>query len=241
MDINDLEAMVKPEPQQEKKEWSKPYNKDFKKKPTVNMYEVDTITSKKIDTDSFEKVGRSFAVHTFEADEETMKKILVVANILVEQGFVFRHNGRNDDNGMDKLQSKILEIDNIKVEHYLPYAKFNKKVDKSVLVNYYELPFNYAAELYGQKFNDLKKGSKALYANTVQTLLGKDCNNPVDMLLCFSPDGSERPPVYEKGKKYDYTKLGSLNFYLRVADVSGISVYNFKNSDSIQSLVKLIK
>ena len=237
MDINDLEAMVKPEPQPEKKQWDKPYNKDFKKKPSVNMYEVETITSKKIDTDSFEKVGKSFAVHTFEADEDTIKKLVVVATILVEQGFVFRHNGRNDD----KLQNKILEIDNINVEHYLPYKAYNSDIPKSIIVNYYELPFNYAAELYGQKFNDLKKGSKAIYANQVQTLLGKECNNPVDMLLCYSPDGSERPPVYEKGKKYDYSKLGSLNFYLRVADVTGISVYNFKNSESIQSLVKLIK
>ncbi len=238
MDINDLEALVKPEPQEEKKEWSKPYDKDFKKKPSVNMYEVETITSKKIDTDSFDKVGKSFAVHTFEADDETMKKILVVSNILIEQGFVFRHNGRSED----KLQNKILEIDNIKVEHYLPYVKnFNESTTKPIIVNYYELPYNHAAELYGQKYNELKKGAKAIYANQVQTLLGKDCTNPVDMLLCYSPDGSERPPAYEKGKKYDYSKLGSLNFYLRVADVTGISVYNFKNTESIQSLVKLIK
>lgn len=239
MDFNDLEKLVKnDEPQQEKKQWDKPYNKDFKKKPSVNMYEVETITSKKIDTDSFEKVGKSFAVHTFEADEDTIKKIVVVATILAEQGFVFRHNGRTDD----KLQNKILDIDNIKVEHYLPYVKgYNENTTKPIIANYYELPFNHAAELYGQKYNELKKGSRAIYANQVQTLLGRDCTNPVDMLLCYSPDGSERPPVYEKGKKYDYTKLGSLNFFLRVTDVSGISVYNFKNSESIQSLVKLIK
>ena len=35
MDFNDLEKLVKDEPQQEKKQWDKPYNKDFKKKPSA--------------------------------------------------------------------------------------------------------------------------------------------------------------------------------------------------------------
>ena len=236
MDFNELEGLAKKQ-EPEKKVYDKPYNKDFKKKPQVNMYEVDVITSKKIDTDSFEKEGKSFAVHLFDANEDIEKKILFVAGVLIEQGYVFRHNG----NANDKLQNKILEIDNVVVESYLPYGKYNENIKKSTIVNYYELPFNYAAQLYGQKYNDLKKGAKAIYASQVQTLLGKECTNPVDMLLCYSPDGSERPPVFEKGKKYDYSKLGTLNFYLRVTDVAGIATYNFNNSESISSLVKLIK
>lgn len=229
-----IEASVPSKPAYNNNNYNNNYNKD---KPKINMYEVDFITSKKIDTDTFEKSGRSFAVHVYEGSEDIEKKILFVATKLVEEGFVFRHNGASDN----KLQNKILEIDNIKVESYLPYPKFNENIKKATISNFFELPFKYAAELYGQRYNELKKGARAIYASQLQSLLGKECNNPVDFLLCYSPDGSERHPVYEKGKKIDYTKLGTLGFYLKVTDASGIATYNFKNDSSITSLIKLIK
>lgn len=242
MNFDELENMVsKEETPYVKKEYSNNnYNKNNsygKKEDKINMYEVDVIPSKEIDTDIFEKNGRSFAVHTYEITPDAEKKMMIIANALVEQGFVFRHNGNKED----EIQNKILEIDNIKVESYLPYAKFNEDIAKPIISNYYELPFNYAAQLYGQRYNEMKKGARSIYASKVQSLLGKECTNPVDFFLCYSPDGSETTPKFEKGKKYDYSKLGTLGFYLKVTDKSGIATYNFKNDASIASLVKLIK
>lgn len=239
MNFDELEKMVG-----EKEKESTPYvkkeynnNGNYKKENKINMYEVETIPSKEIDTDIFEKKGRSFAVHLFNAPDDVKKKVMIIANALVEQGFVFRHDGNKED----EVQNSILEIDNIKVESYLPYGKYNDNIQKPIISNFYELPFNYASQLYGQKYNELKKGARAIYASKVQALLGKDCTNPVDFFICYSASGDETYPKYDKNKKIDYTKLGSVGFYLRVTDKSGIATYNFKNDESISSLVKLIK
>jgi len=103
------------------------------------------------------------------------------------------------------------------------------------LTNPYELPYKYAAHLYGQRYNELKKGAKAVYASKLMAALGEDCNNPVDFLICYSPDGKE----HLNGKdKIDYKKLGSLSFYLKICQSSGIPVYNFKNKESIVNFVE---
>lgn len=216
------------------------YNKNkgnFKKGNGVNMYEVEFIKAKDIDTDAFNKVGRSFAVHAFKPTDDDKKKILIIAKKLIKDGFTYRHDGPADD----EVSNLILEIEDATIESYLPYKKFNENIEKPIIVNYFELPYQYAATLYGQRYNDMKPGGRAVFASKVQALLGKECTNPVDFLICYNPTGDEMQPAYEKGKKIDYENLGSLGFYLKIAEKAGIGVYNIKNESSLKNLIELLK
>ena len=230
----------KEEPKQSS--YSKPaYNGNYKKNENkVNMYDVEFIEPKDIDTSIFEKDGKSFMVIAHDAPEEVVEKILKVVKKLHSDGFIFRHDG----NATDTVQNKILEIyGDSNVESYIPFKKYNEDIEKPISPNGYEAPFRYASKLYGGSYNEkLSKGAKAVYASKVHALLGKDSNSPIDFLLCYSASGDETYPPYKKGgPKIDYSKLNNTGFYLRVTDATSINVYNFKNSDSIKNLVELIK
>ena len=115
--------------------------------------------------------------------------------------------------------------------------------DEAIETNGYEKPYRIAAKyiMGGERFNALGKGIKAINASIVMTMLGAECDNPVDFLICYSPDGREHMPVYNpkgKNEKVDYTKLGSLGNYLKIAKNAGIPVYNFKNKTSLLNFVK---
>ncbi len=203
----------------------------------VNMYEVETVKAKDIDTDSFEKSGHTFMVHVFDGDNditETEEQIIKVATKLKDKGYVLRCESPSDD----KIPNKIAKIDGMKVEAYLPFKKFNPDLaDKATLTNKYELPYQYAAQLYGQRYNDLTPGVRAIFAAKIMAALGIDSDNPVDFLICYSPDGREYMPDRNSKEKIDYAKLGSLSFYLKMAQKCGIPVYNFKNKDSLINFV----
>ena len=214
-------------------------NSNYKPKENkINMYEVDIIKPLEIDTDLFEKKGKSFMVETHKVTDVAKVKIYTLAKTLIAKGYVFRHDGNADD----EVQNKILELADTSFESYLPYKKgFNENIEKPILVNYYVMPFYHACHIYGKKYNDLKKGGRAIYASKVHAMLGKACNNPIDFLLCYNPTGDETYPKYDKNKKIDYDSLGNLGFYLKVADVVNFGVYNIHNDDSVRNLVELIK
>ena len=216
------------------------YKKEGDKKDSVNMYDVEFIEPKDIDTDTFEKKGRSFMVETHNAPEDVVERIIKVASKLISDGFKFRHDGNADDEVQNKILTMCEEKD---YESYIPFKKYNEDIEKPISPNGYEAPFRYASKLYGGSYNEkLSKGAKAVYASKVHALLGKDSNNPIDFLLCYSASGDETYPPYKKGgPKIDYSKLNNTGFYLRVTDATSINVYNFKNNDSIKNLVELIK
>ena len=171
----------KEEPKQSS--YSKPsYNGNYKKNENkVNMYDVEFIEPKDIDTSIFEKDGKSFMVIAHDAPEEVVEKILKVVKKLHSDGFIFRHDG----NATDTVQNKILEIyGDSNVESYIPFKKYNEDIEKPISPNGYEAPFRYASKLYGGSYNEkLSKGAKAVYASKVHALLGKDSNNPIDFFI----------------------------------------------------------
>lgn len=210
-------------------------------KNKVNMYEAEHIKAKEIDIDSFNKKGKTFAVHMFEGNEnvEDVKlKITKIANKLKDLGYVFRC----DAGEADELGNTVAGLEGLKTEVYLPYKKFNINLsENAILSNTYELPYRYAATVFGEKYNNIKPGGRAVFASKMMSLLGKEGDNPVDFLLCYSPDGSE----YFSGKdsggnrtKIDFSKVGSLSFYIKACQRAGIPVFNIKNTESLTNFVE---
>ena len=216
------------------------YKKEGDKKDSVNMYDVEFIEPKDIDTDTFEKKGRSFMVETHNAPEDVVERIIKVASKLISDGFKFRHDGNADDEVQNKILTMCEEKD---YESYIPFKKYNENIKKPITPNSFELPYRYAAKIYGPSYNEkLGKGAKAVFASKVHAILGKDSDNPIDFLIAYNINGDETyPPFKKNGPKIDYSKLGNLGFYLKVTDKTNINVYNFKNTDSIKNLIELIK
>lgn len=203
----------------------------------INMYDVEIVKAKEIDTDSFEKIGHTFMVHVFSGSDdvsEVVDQIVKVATKLKDKGYIFRCDAPSDD----KIAKKILAIEGLKKEVFLPFKKFNESVaDKAIMSNGYETPFKYAAQVYGKRYNELKPGARAVYASKLMAALGENSDNPVDFLICYSPDGREYMPDGHNKEKVDFAKLGTLSFYLRLCQQAGIPVYNFKNKDSLITFV----
>lgn len=217
--------------------------KPNEKKEKVNMYEATTIKELEIDTDALVKEGHTFAVHVFSGGEDVDvvgEQIAKIAMKLRDKGYVYRWNCDTDD----EVASKIYKTPDLKVESYLPFPKFNENMKgEATETNSYEKPYRIAAKyiMGAERFNALKPGVRAINASLVMTMLGIDSNNPIDFLICYSPDGREHMPIYNpKGKteKVDYAKLGSLGRYLKLAKASGVPVYNFKNKASLVDFVK---
>ena len=203
----------------------------------VNMYETEFVKAKEINTDSFEKEGHTFMVHVFPGDDdvsEVTEQIVKIAAKLKEKGYIYRCDAGSDD----VIAKKLVKVEGLKKEVFLPFKKFNEDLaDDAILTNTYELPYRYAAQVYGKRYNDLKPRGKAVYAAKLMCALGEEGTNPADFLICYSPDGREYLPGMEKKEKVDYAKLGTLSFYLRMCQSCGIPVYNFKNKDSLITFV----
>ena len=203
----------------------------------VNMYDVEIVKAMEIDTDKFDKTGHTFMVHVFGGGgdtDEVEEQILKVATKLKDKGYIFRCDAPADDT----IGNKLASMEGLKKEVYLPFKKFNENLaDSATMTNKYELAYRYAAQIYGKRYNDLKPGARAVYAAKLLAALGIDGDNPVDFLICYSPDGREHLPGRENKERIDYTRLGTLSFYLRLCQQAGIPVYNFKNKDSLITFV----
>lgn len=201
---------------------------------TERLWDKTDFDPKPINPEVFKKEGKSFAI-SYYGDERTISDDVVntfvkVATGLSSKGYTFRHNG----GATDKLQNEILAISNIKVESYLPWGKFNEKVFKPILKYPTKLGYEHMFG-YHKAAPKLPAVIRARLASQIHSLLGKDCINPCDLLLCYNELGDE----YIK-KDTDFKKLGNLSFYFKVCKASNIPVYNLKKEDAIKRIIELI-
>lgn len=107
------------------------------------------------------------------------------------------------------------------VEVYLPWASYNEDmaVVEPTLTEPSEDAYEVAARFHpGWAF--LKHGARKLHARNAHIILGKDLDDPVDVVVCWTPDGSKDG----KGKK-----TGGTGQALRIAADWKIEVHNLKN------------
>lgn len=210
-------------------------NNSVKKQNGVNLWEKTDFKAIKIDVGSLRKTGRSFSVgYHIDKDhlpEEVEEKFLEIAKILGAKGYTFRHNGNVDD----RLQNAILKIEDLKVESYLPWKKFNIDIKKPVITSPSEKGYGIAFNSH-KVFTKLPPAIRAILANQVHTLLGKECNDPVNLLIGYSSCGSEAIV-----KDMDYKKSGNLTFFLKVCGDANIPVFNLKSDTAIKRLAEFIK
>lgn len=157
---------------------------------------------------------------TPEAIQVQMKKMAVY---LEEQGYTLRTNGGKGGEEALEAAVKIKEI-------HLPWkkfndhdSKFNKTTDsaKSVIRN------------FAPSFDTLKPAVQIIVASKAHVILGKDLQNPVKFLICWTQDGAET--VEERNPRTGFIGVG-----IALAASLKIPVFNLQKPDALDRLKQFI-
>jgi len=200
---------------------------------TENLWEKVDFKPIKIDASKLHSTKKSFAIahSNNNIPASVYEKILEIAKVLITKGYTFRHNGSSNDT----LQNEILGITDIKVDSYIAWKKFNPDIKNPVMTE--PTLTGYGIAVYSHKvFYKLPSSVRAMISMQVHTLLGKNCDDPVSMLIGYSECGTEALQ-----KDTDYKKTGNLTFPLKICGDSNIPVYNVQNETAIKRLAENIK
>jgi len=139
-------------------------------------------------------------------------------------GFLLRSGAAN---GADNaFESGVHHPDNL--ESYLPWKGFNHS--KSERYSPSEEAFLIARILHPNGFS-LNKTALALMARNGHQVLGKNLDDPVNFVVCYTPDGLE-------SAQHRSRESGGTGQAIELADLYGIPVYNLKNDDAILRLTE---
>ena len=117
------------------------------------------------------------------------------------------------------------------VELFLPWPGFNGCLNNELLSEPTEAAYE-VAEHYHPGWAFLKQGARKLIARNSHQVLGKDLDDPVDTIVCWTPDGS----LDGKGKK-----SGGTGQALRIAcDYPEIDVFNLQRPDHLEWITEAI-
>lgn len=205
------------------------------KRQGEDLWKKNDFKAKKLSVEEFKKSGKAFTVAYYGNDskisDEVVSKFAKVAKYLASKGFIFRHYSAKDS----KLQNEILAIPDIKVQSYLPWAKFNPNIKKPVTRNTRKEAYEYACN-YHAKFNEMPSTIRAILGNEITAMFTEKFNDPIDLLICYSENGDE---VITKDTKYK--ELGNTSFFIKVASDNNISVFNLQKEDAITRIVEFVK
>lgn len=188
-----------------------------------------------VDPDTIEKKGKSFAVLHFtptdsEMPEEIATKLQEVTKLLVNSGYKLRHNG--DKNELSAALAKIAENED-NLEIYLPWKKKEDTTDVA-LGKPSGAAYHHAAH-YHKGFKKISDPLRAVTARDVHIILGKNCLNPINFLVCYSPSGSEGM------KEIDYKTTGGMSFPMSMCNLLSIPIFNLGKKGSLARLIEFIK
>lgn len=174
-----------------------------------------------------------------EIPEAREEKILKAARLLINNGFKFRHTG--DEN--NTIHNKILKMENVKYETYLPWKKMNPSISDPIVkrsAENYKIACLYHNTMFKnvkRKFNELSPGHRAYLASIVTSIFGIDCKTKPTLVIADSECGNEGKP----SGRVDFDASGELFNYFRYIDDAEIPMFNFKNDDSVKRLIEYVK
>jgi len=182
---------------------------------------------------NFKRDKLFFALETFgDIPDDKKDNIVKVALFLIKNGFIFRHTGDSNND----IQNRILEeAGNYIIHTYIPWKKFNANIE-----NPYLFKINkdacMVASAYNSAFNRIPTTVKSILARNVHTVLGKELDRPLTLLLTYTEGGDETVK-----KDMDFKKIGNVFFFLRLCKAANVPVFNLYNSDAVTRLNDYIK
>lgn len=150
---------------------------------------------------------------------DVLQIMTLCASKLESLGFILRSGGAN---GADAAFERGVQCFSMK-QIFLPWAKFNS--NESQL---FEPPLKAykVAEKYHPKFKQLSRSAKSLMARNVQQIYGAQLIDPVDFVICYTPDGCEHD-----SSRTRFT--GGTGLAISIASLNGIPVFNLANQTSL--------
>lgn len=145
--------------------------------------------------------------------KEVWEAMVRIGSFLGKQGYTLRSGGAD---GSDMAFETGCDRVNGKKEIYLPWLNFNNnKSDLQFKIEAYGL-----AQQYHPNYNNLSNGAKKLMARNCHQVLGHNLKEPVDFIICYTPNGSGR---------------GGTGQALRIASKYGIPVFDFGKYNDIET------
>ena len=160
---------------------------------------------------------------------ELLKK---VANGLFSKGYIYR----SPDDTKSKTDEAIRAIEGARVKLFKPFSKFTGS-DQGYQVESKEttrLAYEVACGVK-KNFIELKDIIRCFYARTVQTLLGKDCDDPSNILIIYTPEGTT---TFSKAFKVE--NAGNVIFPMQIAIKSNIPIYNLGSDKFLEDLKTIL-
>ena len=160
---------------------------------------------------------------------ELLKK---VANGLFSKGYIYR----SPDDTKSKTDEAIRAIEGARVKLFKPFSKFTGS-DQGYQVESKEttrLAYEIACGIK-KNFIELKDIIRCFYARTVQTLLGKDCDDPSNILIIYTPEGTT---TFSKAFKVE--NAGNVIFPMQIAIKSNIPICNLGSDKFLEDLKTIL-
>lgn len=133
------------------------------------------------------------------------------------QTFILRSGGAN---GADKAFEAGCNQGGGQCQIFLPWALFNSH--PSIFTEPNEQAYGFARRVH-PFFHNMKPATKRLVARNMHQILGPNLDDPVDFVICWTPDGCE------SHLKYNPRITGGTGSAIALASLCDIPVYNIFN------------
>jgi hypothetical protein len=228
MEDFDLDEALASGGEEPKKETKSNYNNNNSKGP--RLYEDKNIVAK--DPSKLKFKTSNYKTFTYydngKVTDEKLNLLKKVATTLFNQGYTYN----SSDDTRSKGDEAIRSLPNAKVRLFKLWAKA-KGAEQAFQVAS-ETPNRISYEVacgIKKNFLELSDFIRCISARTVQTLLGKDCDEPVSLLLSYTEDGATS---FSKGFKIQ--NAGNLVFPMQIANKCNISICNIGSDKFVDDL-----
>lgn len=207
-------------------------NKDKDKEP--RLYTDTNIMPKDITKLKFKNTTtKTFTVYdNGKIPDDKLELLKKVANGLFSKGYIYR----SPDDTKSKTDEAIRAIEGARVKLFKPFSKFTGS-DQGYQVESKEttrLAYEVACGVK-KNFIELKDIIRCFYARTVQTLLGKDCDDPSNILIIYTPEGTT---TFSKAFKVE--NAGNVIFPMQIAIKSNIPICNLGSDKFLEDLKTIL-
>lgn len=232
LDFDEMLTSTDIKEEAKKDEHTSSSNKDRDKEP--RLYTDTNIMPKDITKLKFKNTTtKTFTVYdNGKIPDDKLELLKKVANGLFSKGYIYR----SPDDTKSKTDEAIRAIEGARVKLFKPFSKFTGS-DQGYQVESKEttrLAYEIACGVK-KNFIELKDIIRCFYARTVQTLLGKDCDDPSNILIIYTPEGTT---TFSKAFKVE--NAGNVIFPMQIAIKSNIPICNLGSDKFLEDLKTIL-